>query len=168
MSILNYPPQNLQGYGPAMRQPDVAPPLGEDDLIWIGEYPELELRPARPGQPRKRGLLRRTYAGVIYGLAPSQYLGPLQRLGWSVISAGDRQFPPITIIGDPARAGETTCDSILLLGFGEPILGTEGNGRRRFKIHIEIENRTGLIIDPSLNKANGKVTQEMVDAVRTK
>jgi hypothetical protein len=152
---------NLTGLGPsATRRPQGPPPLTEADLTWIGEYPELQMRFDSRGRSLGRALCRRTYAGVVYGLAPSQHLGPLARLGWSIVQGFQDRY--LKIIGDPAHPDETTCDSIVLLGHGTPIPGTEGNGRRRFKIHLDIERATGLIINPTLNIQNGKVTDGMV------
>ena len=154
MPVLHYAPNlDPNRSTSAVGGPKGPPPLTEADLTFIGRYPDLW------------ELIKRTYAGVIYGLAPAELLSPLMRLGWSVISAGQREFPPICIIGNAADPA-TRYESIMFLGHGEPILGTEGNGKRRFLIHRMIEKRTGLPINPTQRMQNGTVTEDMVAAVR--
>jgi hypothetical protein len=147
-----------QGGPSAMRGPLPPKPLTDSDLVFEGRYPDLrELIPER-----------NTYAGLWYCYVPAEFLGPMMKLGLSELQGkqGGR-IPPFKVVGDPKRPTETTVESVLLMTYGEPILGTQGNGKRRVLLHPSLIERTGINPDPSLDKQNGKVTPEMIAAAKT-
>jgi hypothetical protein len=157
MPVLNPQHYNPLTQGSAMRGPTPPPPLTQKDLTFVGRYPDLkELMPER-----------NTYAGCWYCYIPAEFLSDMLAVGMSELQGkhGGR-VEPFRIHGK-ADDPSTHVNTVLLMTYGEPILGTQGNGKRRVLIHPALVEKCGIDPDPSQHLQNGKVTPEMVEAVRT-
>lgn len=137
-------------HGPTIRRPEPPMEPTSDDLTFSGRYPNLCELVEKGGLP-----------GVVYGLVPGELQVRMQRYGWSPIE----NMPPISIEGPRGRV-----DTVLVMGHGQPIPGAPaGNGKRRFMIHYQLEEKTGLFVDPSGHLQNiGYTTEADVEGVKPK